>query len=131
MVWLFAAATTNGEAPLRMSSRVVTAGRSSFAAKGALAALTRNAAHVPRYDRIRVTGRKLGWADTPNEHGVRTSVMPRGEDRLAAAQRQRPFGRIIKPDQVAGLVVFIPSSASGLITGSVIDTDRNVIGAYD
>ncbi len=101
------------------------------ASKGALAALTKNAAHALRYDRIRVNGLNIGWADTPNEHVVQTSVMARGEDWLAAAERQQPFGQIIKPDEVAEFVVFILSSASGIMTGSVIDYDQNVMGAYD
>ncbi len=86
---------------------------------------------MPCYDRIRVNGLELGRADTPNEQVVQTSVMARDEDWLASAERQQPFGQIIKPDEVAEFVVFILSSASGIMTGSVIDDDQNVMGAYD
>lgn len=101
------------------------------ASKGALVALTKNAAHALRNDRIRVNGLNIGWADTPNEHVVQTRDMGLGEDWLAAAEKQQPFGQIIKPDEVAEFVVFILSSASGIMTGSVIDYDQNVMGAYD
>ena len=40
------------------------------ASKGALAVLTKNAAHALRADRIRVNGINMGWADTPNEDRV-------------------------------------------------------------
>lgn len=43
----------------------------------------------------------------------------------------QPFGQIIKPDEVAELVIFIPGAAPGIMTGSVIDYDQNVMGAYD
>ena len=101
------------------------------ASKGALVALTRNAAHALRFDRIRVNGLNIGWADTPREHLVQTEVMGRGADWLREAEREQPFGQIIKPAEVAAFVVFLLASASGVMTGSVIDYDQNVMGAYD
>ena len=101
------------------------------ASKGALAVFTKNAAHALRNDRIRVNGLNIGWTDTPNEHVVQTKVMGCGEDWLATAERQQPFGQLIKPNEVAAFVVFLLSTASGIMTGSVIDYDQNVIGAYD
>ena len=87
--------------------------------------------NLKRNDRIRVNGLNIGWTDTPNEHVVQTNVMGCGEDWLAAAERQQPFGQLIKPNEVAAFVVFLLSTASGIMTGSVIDYDQNVIGAYD
>ena len=101
------------------------------ASKGALAVLTKNAAHALRAERIRVNGLNIGWADTPNEHVVQTQVMGLDADWLAEAEAQQPFGQLIKPTEVAELVVFMLSPASGIMTGSVIDYDQNVMGAYD
>ena len=37
------------------------------ATKAGLAALTKNAAHAHRWDRIRINGLNIGWTDTPAE----------------------------------------------------------------
>jgi NAD(P)-dependent dehydrogenase (short-subunit alcohol dehydrogenase family) len=100
------------------------------ASKAALAALTRNLAHGLRRDRIRVNAINIGWADTPNEDAVqRAEGQP--ADWLARAEAAQPFGRLIKPDDVAKLTLFLLSADSGVMTGAVIDHDQNVMGAYD
>ncbi len=100
------------------------------ASKGALATLTKNVAHALRAERIRVNGVNIGWTDTPNEHKVQ---MADGNppDWLARAEAEQPFGRLIKPDEVARICLFLLSADSGLMTGALIDFDQNVIGAYD
>ena len=100
------------------------------ASKGALATLTRNVAHAMRGNRIRVNGINMGWADTPNEDKVQ-SADGQPADWLATAEAGQPFGRLIKPDDIARLCVFLLGPQSGLMTGSVIDYDQNVMGAYD
>ena len=42
-----------------------------------------------------------------------------------------PFGRILRPDDVATLAVYLLSDASEMMTGALIDFDQNVMGAYD
>ncbi len=100
------------------------------ASKGALATLTRNLGHALRQDRIRVNGLNIGWTDTPNEHSVQLAE-GQPADWLARAEAAQPFGRLIKPDDVAEAVLFLLGPASGVMTGSVIDYDQMVIGAYD
>ncbi|MEU8030940.1 SDR family oxidoreductase [Streptomyces sp. NPDC049099] len=73
------------------------------AAKAGLMGLTRNAAHAHRWDRIRINGLNIGW--TANRLG--------------------------QPDEIADFVVFLLSDRSGVVTGSVIDWDQNVLGALD
>lgn len=99
------------------------------ASKGALATLTKNTAHGLRGDRIRVNGINLGWADTPGEHAIqaRDGNPPDWLDRAAPAQ---PFGRLIRPADVAGLAVYLLSDAAAMMTGALIDLDQNVMGAY-
>lgn len=99
------------------------------ASKGALATLTRNTAHALRADRIRVNGINLGWADTPGEHVIqaRDGNPP---DWLARAEPAQPFGRLIRPADVAGLAIYLLSDAAEMMTGALIDLDQNVMGAY-
>ena len=100
------------------------------ASKGALATLTKNVAHAVRADRIRVNGVNMGWADTPNEHQVKMGEgLP--ADWLVNAEASQPFGRLIKPDDIARLCLFLLGPDSGLMTGALINYDQNVMGAYD
>lgn len=99
------------------------------ASKGALATLTKNTAHALRTDRIRVNGINIGWADTPGEHAIQArDGRPPGW--LAAAEAAQPFGRLIRPADVAGLAVYLLSDAAAMMTGALIDFDQNVMGAY-
>ena len=100
------------------------------ASKGALATLTRNLGHALRHDRIRVNGLNIGWTETPNEHRVQLAE-GQPADWLAKAETAQPFGRLIKPEDVAEATLFLLGPASGIMTGSVIDYDQMVIGAYD
>ncbi|MCA9179171.1 MAG: SDR family oxidoreductase [Planctomycetales bacterium] len=98
------------------------------ATKGALATLTKNLANGLRRDRIRVNGIKLGWTNTPNEHVVQ-KLQGSGDDWLERAERESPFGRLIRPDDVAELCLFLLSERSGIVTGSNIDYAQRVMGA--
>lgn len=100
------------------------------ASKGALATLTKNNAHALRFDRIRVNGLNIGWTDTPGEHAIQRRDGKRS-DWLAKAEPVQPFGRLIKPDDVSFLAVYLLSDAAEMITGALIDFDQNVMGAYD
>ena len=100
------------------------------ASKGALAALTKNVAHAVRADRIRVNGLNIGWSDTPGEHRIKI-LEGQPPNWLEIAEKEQPFGRLIKPDDVALLSLYLLGTASGVMTGSVVDYDQNVLGAYD
>ena len=96
--------------------------------KGAMATFTKNVANHLLSDRIRVNGINLGWTDTPNEH-VAQVKMGQPENWLEHAERVSPFGRLIKPIDVARLTVFLLSDDAGLMTGALIDHAQRVIGA--
>jgi NAD(P)-dependent dehydrogenase (short-subunit alcohol dehydrogenase family) len=100
------------------------------ASKGALATLTKNVAHAVRFDRIRVNGINMGWADTPGEHRIK-GLEGQPADWLERGEAAQPFGRLIKPEDVANLIRFLLGPESGVMTGAVIDHDQNVMGAYD
>ena len=97
--------------------------------KGALATLTKNTALGLRAQRIRVNGINMGWADTPGEHLIQQRD-GNPEDWLAKAEPGQPFGRLLKPADVAGLATYLLSDAAEMMTGALIDFDQNVMGAY-
>jgi NAD(P)-dependent dehydrogenase (short-subunit alcohol dehydrogenase family) len=99
------------------------------ASKGALATLTRNAGYALQPDRIRVNGLNIGWTATEGEHGVQTGT-GQAEDWLAEADASRPFGRLLRPDDIAPMVTYLLSDASEMVTGSVLDFDQTVHGPY-
>ncbi len=101
------------------------------ASKGALSVLTKNVAFSLMPDRIRVNGLNIGWMDSPGEAAIQQKYHDADPDWLARAEAKQPFGRLIKPDEVARAVAYLASDESGLMTGSVIDFDQQVIGAGD
>ena len=99
--------------------------------KGALAVLTRNvAASVVSY-RIKVNGLNIGWMDTPGEDRIMKTYHDAKPGWLAEAEAGRPFGRLLKPEEVARACAYLCSEESGLMTGSIIDFDQQVHGAHN
>ena len=76
-------------------------------------------------DRIRVNGLNIGWTATEGEHAVQG-----GGDWLAEADASRPFGRLLRPDDIAPMVTHLLSDAAEMVTGSVMDFDQIVLGTY-
>ena len=99
--------------------------------KGALVTLTKNVANSVRQQRIRVNGLNIGWMDTPNEDATQKRFHNAPDDWLARAEARMPFGRLLKPAEVARAVSFLLSERSGMMTGSIIDFDQNVVGTSD
>ncbi len=101
------------------------------ASKGALITLTKNVAYSVMNHRIRVNGLTIGWMDTPGEDRIMKTYHGAEAGWLEQAEKGRPFGRLLKPDEVARAVAFLASAESGLMTGSIIDFDQQVLGAGD
>lgn len=101
------------------------------AAKAGLAGLTRNAAHAHRWDRIRINGLDIGWTATEGEDVIQRRFHGAGDDWREEAARTLPMGRLGRPDEIADVVVLLLSDRSGVVTGSVIDWDQNVLGGLD
>ncbi len=100
-------------------------------AKAGLMGLIRNAAHAHRFDRIRINGINIGWTETPGEHVIQRTAHDADEDWAEQAGKALPMGRLARPEDVAELAVLLLSDRSGVVTGSVIDWDQQVVGAYD
>lgn len=101
------------------------------ATKAGLAGLTRNVAYAHRFDRIRINGLNIGWTATPGEAVTQRDFHGAADDWLAEASAAQPMGKLGQPDEIADAVVFLLSDRSGVVTGSIIDWDQNVPGAYD
>jgi NAD(P)-dependent dehydrogenase (short-subunit alcohol dehydrogenase family) len=96
--------------------------------KGALVTLTKNVAHSVLKHRVRVNGLNLGWMDTPGEDTIQKRFHNAANDWLEKAEETQPFGRLIKPVEAARAVAFLLSDRSGLMTGSIVDFDQNIMG---
>ena len=101
------------------------------AAKAGLAGLTRNAAHAYRFDRIRINGLDIGWTDTDGEDVTQRVFHDARDDWREQAARRLPMGKLGQVDEIADFVVFLLSDRSGVVTGSVIDWDQNLLGGID
>lgn len=100
------------------------------ATKGALATLTENVAFAALRNRIRVNGLNIGWMASEGEAAIQ-KLDGSPADWLEKAAPQQPFGRLIDPREVARAVAFLASDESGLMTGSVIQFDQSIWGAYE
>ncbi len=99
------------------------------ASKAALVALTKNAAHTLAPEQVRVFGINLGWTFTPSEHRVQTEVDGAPSNWAEIAGADRPFGRLIEPDDAAELALYLVTGRPKMMTGSIIDFDQDVLGA--
>jgi NAD(P)-dependent dehydrogenase (short-subunit alcohol dehydrogenase family) len=86
------------------------------ATKAAVIQLTQTAALELARSRIRVNAISPGWADTPLVAGLDH----------AKIERQIPLGRLIQPEEIAALVVYLVSAAAALVTGSVFRIDGGI-----
>jgi NAD(P)-dependent dehydrogenase (short-subunit alcohol dehydrogenase family) len=96
--------------------------------KGGLMTLTKNtAAYLNRY-RIRVNQINVGWTLTEGEDRVKR-LEGKGDGWLEEAERTRPFGRLLLPDDIANAVVYFASDDGALVTGAVMDLEQYPVGA--
>lgn len=101
------------------------------AAKAGLIGLTRNAAHAHRWDRVRINGLNIGWTATEGEDATQRAFHGAEDGWLTEAAAKLPMGKLGQPDEIADFVVLLLSDRSGVVTGSVIDWDQNVLGGLD
>lgn len=100
------------------------------ASKGALATFTRNTAFAVMRNQIRVNQLNIGWMASDGEDKTQREYHKADPDWLEKAAAEQPFGRLIAPEEVARAVNFLVSDDAGLMTGSVINFDQSVWGAY-
>jgi NAD(P)-dependent dehydrogenase (short-subunit alcohol dehydrogenase family) len=101
------------------------------ASKSGLVGLTRNAAFAHRWDRIRINGVNIGWTETEGEDAVQRRFHGADDDWLEKAAAGLPMRKLGQVDEIADFLVFLLSDRSGVVTGSVLDWDQVVPGAYE
>jgi 2-deoxy-D-gluconate 3-dehydrogenase len=89
------------------------------ASKGGLVQMTKALACAWAKDNIQVNAILPGWIDTPLTESARREVAGLHERVLA----RTPAGRWGKPQDLAGIAVFLTGAASDFITGAVIPVD--------
>jgi NAD(P)-dependent dehydrogenase (short-subunit alcohol dehydrogenase family) len=99
--------------------------------KAALVALSKNAANAFKRDGIRVFCINLGWVNTEGEHNLQTGFHQQPPDWAERAGKKVPFGRLIVPEDVAGVCAFLVSPPAQMMTGAVIDYEQMPVGTYD
>lgn len=96
------------------------------AAKAALNMLTRVVALEEAPSGVRANAVCPGVVDTPI-HRQRAGENPRDvEEFLARMGAMHPLGRVGRPEEVAELILFLASEASGWTTGAVITIDGGI-----
>lgn len=99
------------------------------ASKAGLNILTKNIAYSVMRHRIRVNALNLGWMDTPGEDTIQQRYHGGDPEWLKKAEAKQPFGRLLKPAEVARAIAFLASEESGMMTGAIVDFDQSVAGA--
>jgi 2-deoxy-D-gluconate 3-dehydrogenase len=89
------------------------------ASKGGLVQLTKSLATAWAQDNIQVNAVLPGWIDTELTRDARQQVVGLHERVL----RRTPAGRWGRPEDLAGIAVFLAASASDFVTGAAIPVD--------
>ncbi len=96
--------------------------------KGALVTMTRSMAHQLMRHRIRVNLLNPGWMDTPAEDATQRRWEGASDGWLEQAEAVQPWGRLIKPDEIARTIVHLATPDSGMLSGASIDWDQTIVG---
>ena len=97
--------------------------------KGALATLTRNVGFALMRNQIHVNQLSIGWMNSDHERKlIAETGDPDFIDRKAAT---KPFKRILDTKEVAKAVLWMASDDSGMMTGTIVNFDQTIWGAYD
>jgi NAD(P)-dependent dehydrogenase (short-subunit alcohol dehydrogenase family) len=101
------------------------------ASKAALVTLTRSVANTVKREGIRVFAINLGWVHTEGEQALQTSFHGMPENWAEDIGRRMPSGRMIVPDDVAGLMSYLVSPSASMMTGAIIDYEQVPFGVYE
>jgi NAD(P)-dependent dehydrogenase (short-subunit alcohol dehydrogenase family) len=93
------------------------------ATKGAVVAMTRQLA-VEYAGRVRINCICPGTVDTPFVEGYLEKYHAHEKDKVRAELNLRqPVGRLGRPEEIAGLVLYLCSDLAAFVTGSVVTID--------
>ncbi len=101
------------------------------ASKAALVMLTKHAANTFKRDGVRAFCVNLGWVNTEGERALQTGFHKLPEDWHEAIGKRMPSGRLIVPEDVAGLMAYLVSPSASMMNGAVIDYEQMPTGVFD
>jgi NAD(P)-dependent dehydrogenase (short-subunit alcohol dehydrogenase family) len=101
------------------------------ASKAALNIMTRSAANLVKRDGIRIFAINLGWVNSEGEHALQTGFHGMPGDWAGDIGRRMPAGRLIVPEDVAGLFAYLVSPSAQMMTGAIIDYEQMPAGVFD
>ena len=101
------------------------------ASKAALCTLTKSVANTVKRDGIRAFAVNLGWVHSEGEQALQTGFHGRPENWAAELGRRMPAGRLIVPDDVAGLMAYLVSASAQMMNGAIIDYEQMPAGVFD
>ena len=101
------------------------------ASKAALNILTRSSAHKVARDGIRIFAINLGWVNSDGEHALQTGFHGMPQDWAEAIGRRMPAGRMITPEDVAGLVAYLVSPSASMMTGAIVDYEQMPVAVFE
>ena len=90
--------------------------------KGALMTMTKHAAWALRRDKIRANYLAVGWMYTPAEDALMQSEGS-GPEWIDSADKNHPYGRLLRPVDIAKMVVHLLSDDSVMQSGGIIDCE--------
>jgi NAD(P)-dependent dehydrogenase (short-subunit alcohol dehydrogenase family) len=98
------------------------------ASKAALQTASRNLANYLKFDRVRVYCLNVGWMNSDGERAM-MKQLGHGADFIERQGRAWPLGRILKPAEVAEIVLFMASDKMIPFSGQVIELEQFPTGA--
>jgi NAD(P)-dependent dehydrogenase (short-subunit alcohol dehydrogenase family) len=101
------------------------------ASKAALNIMTRSVANTVKREGIRVFAINLGWVHSEGEQALRTGFHGLAENWADEIGRRMPAGRMIVPEDVAGLFEYLVSPSAQMMTGAIIDYEQMPAGVFD
>jgi len=101
-------------------------GANYSASKAGLLGFTRHAAYELAPDKIRVNAVCPG----PTATGFGSGQLPSNEQRAQRA-RKIPLGRMVEPEDIADVVLFLASDMARMCTGVALDVDGGVLISND
>jgi NAD(P)-dependent dehydrogenase (short-subunit alcohol dehydrogenase family) len=93
------------------------------ASKGALVTASRSLANYLKFDRVRVYCVNCGWMDTEGERAM-MKHLGHPADFIDRAGKGWPLGRILKPSEVAEVVLFLATERAAPFSGQVIELEQ-------
>jgi NAD(P)-dependent dehydrogenase (short-subunit alcohol dehydrogenase family) len=101
------------------------------ASKAALNTMTRSVANTVKREGIRVFAINLGWVHSEGEQALQTGFHGLPQNWAEEIGRRMPAGRLIVPDDVAGLFAYLVSPSAQMMTGAIIDYEQMPAGVFD